>query len=103
MELWAAISGYAELKVFIIDSVESYLELYDKFSKGKDKYANLYLAWLDYIRSYTCKAHQTGETQQKWANVLHKYGPALESTQRTMIAIILHAVQEAIQSQMSGN
>ena len=41
-----------DIKKFVSRNIEWYLQLYDKFSRGKDKYVNLYLAWLDEIRTY---------------------------------------------------
>lgn len=103
MELWVAISNSEELKLFINHNRERYIIYYDQFSKGKDKYANLYLKWLDEIRSYTCKEYQRTETMDKWAPVLAICSHIPESIQRTVIASIMHAVQDAMQLQISSN
>ena len=102
-EVWTSIKDTEKLKMFIINSIDRYIRLYDQYSKGKDKYAHFYLAWLDYIRSYTCKPHQTSETRNEWALVLSNHSPVSESTQRTVISCILHAVQESMQSQISSH
>ena len=52
--LWESIQDTDGLKGFIYSAVDKYVSLYEVNSKGKDKYANLYLAWLDYIRGFTC-------------------------------------------------
>ena len=52
--LWELIQDIDGLKSFIYSAVDKYVSLYEANSKGKDKYANLYLAWLDYIRGFTC-------------------------------------------------
>lgn len=99
---WTAISNSEELKIFVDNNIEIYLQLYIKFGKGKDKYANLFLAWLDHIRSYTCKEFMT-TGRDDWSDILYKYSPESisEGTQRTMLASILHAVQDGIQSQIA--
>jgi hypothetical protein len=90
------------LKLFIAKTSDKYLNLYDKFSRGKDKYATLYLAWLDEIRSYTCKDHLTEASRDNWGRILAIHGIASDSVQRTVIASIHHAVQDNMQSQISS-
>ena len=103
MELWTAIMETKELRNFIYLSVDKYIKLYDTYGKGKDKYANLYLGWLDLIRSYTCEKHRTSETRREWALVCAKHSPVSDSTERTVISSILHSVQDGMQSQMSSH
>ena len=104
MELWQSICNTEKLNSFIHTAAEKYISLYDQYSKGKEKYANLYLAWLDYIRSFTCKSQQTLTTLATVAVILAKHGSATSTeTQRTVFASILHAVQEGMQSQMAAH
>ena len=100
--LWDSISNTKELTKFIEHLADKYLLLYEQYSKGREKYANLFLAWLDTIRSYTCKSERTQTTRGEWAPVLAMHDSTVsESTQATVLASILHAVQEEIQSQMA--
>ena len=104
MILWMSISKMEELKVFILNAVAKYISIYDAHSKGKNKYANLYLEWIQFIRTFTCASEQTANTKAEWASVLAVHaGSVSEATQRTVIASILHAVQEGIQMQMAAN
>ena len=76
---------------------------YDQHSKGKEKYANLYLTWLKYISSFTCKSQQSLATLCRLALLFSHcrvdYPPQVR---RTVVASILHAVQEGMQSQMAN-
>ena len=91
--LWDSISNTKELTKFIEHLADKYLLLYEQYSN---------LAWLDTIRSYTCKSERTQTTRGEWAPVLAKHDSTVsESTQATVLASILHAVQEEIQSQMA--
>ena len=102
MELWQSICDTEELSSFIHTAAEKYLSLYDRHTKGREKYASVYLAWLDYIRSFTCKSQQTLATLATLAFLLGKHGSTISpETQRTVIASVLHAVQEAVQSEMA--
>ena len=51
--LWDSITNSEEFETFIVYLADKYISLYQKYSKGKEKEANLYLAWLDVIRSFT--------------------------------------------------
>lgn len=96
---WESIKRSEELKVFLINNIGHYLELYIKHSKGKDKYANLYIDWLKVIASYTCKSQQTVATMAELGLLAAKHESA--SIDSTVIASILHALQEGVQMQMS--
>ena len=105
MKIWTAINGSEELKLFIENNGKHFSNLYSRFSRGKDKYANLYLAWLDHIRSYTCTSALTGQgTSGDWSAMLSKYLPETltMAAQRTILASILHAIQDGIQLQISS-
>ena len=65
-------------------------------------YANLYLAWLDYIRCFTCWTKQTLASLASLALLFGNNLTALPETKRTIVAAILHATQEGIQSQMAA-
>ena len=47
--VWGSINNSEEFETFIVYLADKYISLYHKYSKGKEKYANLYLAWLDVI------------------------------------------------------
>lgn len=101
--LWESIHHSTELDIFIGHQADKYLTLYEKYSKGKNKYANLFLAWLDVIRNFTCKSKQTEGAKKEW-ELLATHTPGVsESTQSTLLACILHAVQEGIQIQMANH
>ena len=101
---WEMIRDTVELKNFIHSAIDKFISLFEQNSKGKEKYANLYLAWLDYIRTFMCRSKQTLATLATMALLRgnHALGTCISSaTQRTVIAGILHAVQDGIQSQMA--
>ena len=101
--LWESIQDTDGLKSFIYSAVDKYVSLYEANSKGKDKYANLYLAWLDYIRGFTCWTKQTLASLASLALLFGNNSTSLPETKRTIIAATLHAVQEGIQSQMAAH
>ena len=59
MQLWKLLQDTNELKDFIHCAADDHLRFYDRHSKGKEKYANLYLTWLKCISSFTCKSQQS--------------------------------------------
>ena len=97
-------TGHGWAKGFVYSAVDKYVSLYEVNSKGKDKYANLYLAWLDYnvIRCFTCWTKQTLASLASLALLFGNNSTALPETKRTIVAAILHATQEGIQSQMAA-
>ena len=97
--LWKSIKDSKELKTFILSAIKKFLLLLERHSKGKEKYSHLYLAWLDYMRTYTCRSQHTLSALATMA-LLGRPEISFD-IQRTVIASILHAVQEGIQSQMS--
>ncbi len=99
--LWDSISQCMELKDFIENQVDKYLSLYEKHSKGREKYATLFLSWLDVTRTFTCKSQQTPTALAEWAPVLAKHDNASAKTQTTVLASIFQAIQEHIQTQMA--
>lgn len=79
------------------------MHLYKEHSKGVEKYANLYLSWLNYISSFTCKSHSTLKSLCWRMILLNKQdAPVQLQTQRTVIACILHCVQDGLQSQIAN-
>ena len=90
-----------KLKNFIHSAIDKFILLFEQNSIGK-KYANLYLAWLDYICSSACPSKQTLAALATLALLRGNCDIGiLSDTQRTVIAAVLHAVQDAIQSQMA--
>ena len=103
VKVWESLQDTDELNCFIHSAADDYVRFYDQHSKGKEKYANLYLTWLKYISSFTCKSQQSLATLCRLTLLFSKYGGACkQQTKRTMIASILHAVQEGMQSQMAS-
>ena len=100
--LWESIKDTDGLEGFVYSAVDKYVSLHEVNSKGKDKYANLYLAWLDYIRCFTCWTKQTLASLASLALLFGNNLTALPETKRTIVAAILHATQEGIQSQMAA-
>ena len=103
MQLWKSLQDTDDFKDFIYRAADDYLCFYDQHSKGKEKYANLYLTWLKYISSFTCKSQQSLATLCRLALLFSHcrvdYPPQVR---RTVVASILHAVQEGMQSQMAN-
>ena len=104
--LWESMQDTVQLKNFICSAIDKYMSLFKQNSEGKDKYANLYLSWLDYIRTFTCRSKQTLATLATLALLRGNNAQCTQSrissdTQRTVISAILHAVQGGIQSQMA--
>lgn len=102
MQLWNLLQDTDELKDFIHCAADDYLRFYDQHSKGKEKYANLYLTWLKYISSFTCKSQQSLATLCRLALLFSHCRVDYQPQVRTVIASILHAVQEGMQFQMAN-
>lgn len=101
-ELWKYLQDTKEFECFFYTATYKYFAFYDQHSKGKDKYANLYLTWLNYITSFTCRSQQSLVTLCTLSLLFGGYGSEIQpETQRTVIACILHGIQEGIQSQMA--
>ena len=99
-KLWESVKDTYNLSSFIYSAADTYVCYYDQHSKGKEKYANLYLAWLKHISSFTCTSQPTLSTL---ALLFSRCGQVYQpQTKRTVVASILHAVQEGIQSQMAN-
>ena len=58
-ELWKYLQDTKELECFVYSAIDEYSTFYDQHSKEKEKYANLYLTWLNYITSFTCRSQQS--------------------------------------------
>lgn len=96
LEFWESIQQSDAFKSFITKNIDHYLELYLKHSKGKDKYANLYIDWMKVMTSYTCKSQQTVATVAELGLLATK-----NEVNTTVIASVLHALQEGVQIEMS--
>lgn len=102
LELWKHLQDTEQLEHFVYSAADKYISFYDQHSRGKEKYANLYLTWLNYISSFTCRSRQSLATLCTLSLLLGGYGSAVRpEIQRTVIACILHGVQEGMQSQMA--
>ena len=93
--LWEKLQYSIELKKFLYSAIDKYMLLLIDNGKGKDKYANLYIAWLDYICSFTCPQKQTLASIANLA-ILKGDADVSFNTQRTLAAALLHAVQDGL-------
>ena len=84
--LWESIQDTVELKSFIHSAIDKFTSLFEQSSKGKEKYPNLYLAWLDYIRSFI---YQSKQRLWHWLWLSISF-----HTQRMVTTWILHAIQD---------
>ena len=98
--LWEKLQYSIELKKFLHSAIDKYRLLLIDNGKGKDKYANLYIAWLDYICSFTCPQKQTLASIANLA-ILKGNADVSFNTQRTVTAALLHAVQDGLQIQIA--
>ena len=103
LSFWESIEKTEEMQTFLVGAINKYLALYEANAKGKSRYTNLYLAWLQYIRTFTCETERTSESTAKWSRVLSKHDGELptDNIQRTVISCILHAVQAGVQQEMA--
>ena len=63
LKLWEFLTGdMAKLNSLIDFAVTQYLALYHECSKEHSKCSELFLRWLDFIRSVTCVSEHTPET-----------------------------------------
>ena len=92
---------YFRTEKILLSAIEKFLLLLEGNSNGKDKYANLYISWLDYICTFTCRQKQTLASLANLA-LLKGNTEILFDTQKTVIAAILHAVQDGIQTQIAN-
>ena len=103
MKLWEHLCGTEELEHFNYTAADKYVTFYDKHSKEKESYANLYLPWLNYISSFTYRSQQSLANLCTLTILLGVYDSAIyPETQRTVIACILHSVHGGMQSQMAA-
>ena len=97
MKLWKYLKDTKEVEYFIYSAALKYMYVafYNKHSKGEQKYANLYLTWLNFISCFTCRSQQSLATLCLLSLLLEQYNlPAVHpKMQRTVITCILHGVQ----------
>ena len=63
VKLWEHLKRYDKVQSVINYATDRYLDLYDTCSSSTDSDAELFLRWLDVMRSFTCKECQTEETR----------------------------------------
>ena len=97
-----AIQGTLELKKILLIAIEKFLLLLEGNSKGNDKYANLYISWLDYICTFTCRQKQTLASLASLALLKGNGEISFNTQKKPVIAAILHAVQDGIQKQIAN-
>ena len=100
IELWEHLKSGDRLLNLVTFSAEKYLKLYDECSTICEKDAELFLRWLDVVRSLTCKERHTDETQTLLIRILD--GCSVSNvTQQTLLAIILNAIHLGLCKQMA--
>ena len=100
LKLWEFLTGdMAKLNSLIDFAVTQYLALYHECSKERSKCSELFLRWLDFVRSVTCVSEHTPETIAI-LKILDNSGAGLETTM-TVLAVIMNAVYMGVQKQMS--
>jgi hypothetical protein len=106
LQLWEALKSTSCIRTIVDAAVASYLKLYSECSKGREKYAELFLRWLDVVRSYTCEVYKTEDTKALLQYAMEKCCQlgvnASDYTKRTVIAVILNAIYQGIQQQMAN-
>ena len=91
LKLWEFLTGdMAKLNSLIDFAVTQYLALYHECSKERSKCSELFLRWLDFVRSVTCVSEHTPETIAI-LKILDNSGARLETTM-TVLAVIMNAV-----------
>ena len=100
LKLWEHLKSGNKLPNLINFSAEKYLKLYDECSIVCDKDAELFLRWLDVMRSLTCKESQTEETRTLLIQVLDGCNVS-DVTEQTLLAIILNAIYLGLCKQMA--
>ena len=81
-------------------SVNEYLKLYKTCASVAAKDSELFLRWLDVMRSLTCEEKQTDVTKTMTQQVCGI--PGVKETQGSTVAIVLNAIHWGISQQMSN-
>ena len=100
VQLWEHLKSGNKLQDLVNFSAERYLKLYDECSSVCDKDAELFLRWLDVMRSFTCKEAQTEQTQTLLIQILDGCTVS-DVTKQTLLAIILNAIHLGLCKQMA--
>ena len=100
LRLWEQLKSTNKVQSLVNFSTDKYLKLYDTCSAVCDKDAELFLRWLDVVRSFTCKQSQTEATAVLLSQLFDGCA-ASDSSQQTLLAIILNAVYLGLSQQMA--
>ena len=96
LKLWEFLTGdMARLNSLIDFAVNQILALYHECSTERSKCSELFLRWLDFVRSITCVSEHTSETTAL-LKVLDNSGAGLE-TIMTVLAVIMNAAYMGVQ------
>lgn len=98
--LWEYMKSCNRLQTLVNYSANKYLELYSKCETVADKDTELFLRWLDVMRSLTCEEKQTEETKILLNQVLDNCG-VKNQTKQSLVAIVLNGVFLGISHQMA--
>ncbi len=79
----------ARLQVLIKYSVDEYLKLYQVCGSFAAKESELFLRWLEVVRSLTCEEKKTEKTRLLLKEVC---GSGFYETQQSVIAIVLNSI-----------
>lgn len=100
VKLWQYIQNNQQLEPLITYTVDRYLKLYETCSSTGDPDAELFLKWLDIMRSLTCDDLKTDETR-KLLQGIHDNCDVSKATKQSLTAIILNAIYLELRQQMA--
>lgn len=101
LKLWEFLTGDPERLQHLVEfATNKHMELYHECSTERSKCSELFLQWLDFVRSITCVSEHTPETMDLLHKVLDNSGAGLETTM-TVLAVILNAVYMGVHKQMA--
>ncbi len=100
VELWQHIKSNPDrLQLLTNYSIEEYLKLYRTCATVAAKDSELFLQWLDVVRSLTCDENKTDKTRAILEEVC---GSSFNETQQSVVAIVLNSIHNGLRQQMAG-
>lgn len=99
---WKYLTRDDKLERFVSFASDNYLLLYSKCSTERDKSSQLFLKWLDFVRSLTCKSSLTEETKLILQQSAVGNTTVSDKTQQTVLAIVLNAIFLGLNQQMAS-
>ena len=102
LQLWDHMKSCPDQLYNLVNySVNEYLKLYKTCASVAAKDSELFLRWLDVMRSFTCEEKQTDVTRTMIQQVCGI--PGFNETQGSTVAIVLNAVHWGISQQMASS